>query len=559
MLERLGGAAAPWSWSSFVAEIEGIVLELRGRPRKTAPGSIRIATVEQAEGARAEHVILADLIEGSFPARSAVTPFLALGPGDEPDVASRVTFAREMMRFLGVLGSARSGILLVYPTTDLKGQELLRAGFLDALLSRLTDEAAGRCHLAIPRLHPALIDQPTLAGSARDLRVRAMARASDTGETGELVRLAADPAHRRVLTGTAAALLMQQRRLRGTPFSEYEGLLRDGAAILELDQEFGPAFPFSPSQLETYIACPFLFFSKYVLELESLEERDELDEDPTERGSQLHDILENFESLLRQQTDDQALERVAESEIDRVLNREPAGATELDLGLWEIERERLLRTIRQYVVQRRAYQQEGGLPFAPEHLELDFGGKEGEHPVVELSRGGRTVRLRGRIDRIDVAQTEAGPRFRVIDYKSGSAPSTTEVKQGAMLQLPLYAMAVQRLLFQDGRTGLFDLGYWSLKNDGFKPVSFASWEEDQVTLVNHVLALVDQLRRGVFVVQSRKEGCENYCEFRGVCRVRQVRRNGKRLEQSLPVLSVQTRRRKAGSGSGPTAGPGERA
>ena len=137
-------------------------------------------------------------------------------------------------------------------------------------------------------------------------------------------------------------------------------------------------------------------------------------------------------------------------------------------------------------------------------------------------------------------------------------PSSTDVKQGEMLQLPLYAMAVERLLFQDGAAGLFDLGYWSLRKDGFKAIAFASWDQDQEALVAHVLALVDELRRGVFVVQSRTPNCESYCDYRSVCRVRQVRRAEKNLERSLPVLSVQTRRgRKASAAAKPAAGQEE--
>ena len=68
-------------------------------------------------GARAEHVILADLAEGTFPAREAVEPFLALGPGDEPDRGDQdASSPKEMLRFLRVLGSADAGVILVYPT-----------------------------------------------------------------------------------------------------------------------------------------------------------------------------------------------------------------------------------------------------------------------------------------------------------------------------------------------------------------------------------------------------------------------------------------------------------
>jgi RecB family exonuclease len=557
VLERLGKGETDWSWASAIAEVEAILNELPVRPAKAAPGSVRLTTVDLADGARAEHVILADLVEGSFPARSAVRSFLALRPGDTPEAAGRASFAREMARFLGVLGMARSSVRFVYPTTDAKGQELLRAGFLDDLLARLSAGAAGHCHSAIPRLHPALIDHPDLAGSPTELRVRAMALAGERGQLDDLAGLAGDPAHRPVLRGAAAALFAHQRRVRGTPFGEYDGLLKDGAARLELDSEFGSAYRFSPSQLETYLSCPFQFFSKYVLKLKVVEDRDELDEDATRRGSQLHDILESFETLVRESGDEQSPEQLAEIELNSLRNREPAGASELDLGRWEIERERLERTFGQYLVQRRAYQRSGVLPFLPVRLEFDFGGENEGFPVLELAQGGRRVLVRGRIDRIDVAETEAGTRFRVIDYKSGSAPGVSDVKQGVMVQLPLYAMAVQRLLFPEGQAGLFDLGYWSLRRDGFKSIAFASWEQDQVSLVEHVLAVVDRLRRGEFVVQSRNECCESYCEYRGVCRVRQVRRAGKQHDLGFASLSAQAQRRRSASGSGSKTDAGE--
>ena len=79
------------------------------------------------------------------------------------------------------------------------------------------------------------------------------------------------------------------------PFCEYDGKLKDGAAVLEVDAEFGPGYCFNASQLETYICCPFKFFSKHVLNLKPVDERDELDEDYTERGSKIHEVLESFE------------------------------------------------------------------------------------------------------------------------------------------------------------------------------------------------------------------------------------------------------------------------
>ena len=92
VLERLGRGSEVWSWSDFTAEIEAIVFEAGVPLTPPEPGSILVTTVDQVEGARARHVILAALNEGTFPARAAVEPLLALAPGEEPDRRDRLGF-----------------------------------------------------------------------------------------------------------------------------------------------------------------------------------------------------------------------------------------------------------------------------------------------------------------------------------------------------------------------------------------------------------------------------------------------------------------------------------
>ena len=172
ILDRLGRGEEVWIWSDFTVEVDAIVFETYIPPPAPTPGSVLVTSVDNAEGARARHLILAGLAEGTFPARAAVEPLLAIGPGKEPDRHGRLAFSREMLRFRRVFGAATHEVILIYPTTDQKGQELLRAGFLDDLLSLMSPQARESCHTAYPRLHPALIDQPELAGADADMRIR---------------------------------------------------------------------------------------------------------------------------------------------------------------------------------------------------------------------------------------------------------------------------------------------------------------------------------------------------------------------------------------------------
>ena len=490
-------------------------------------------------------MILADLAEGTFPAREAVEAFLAIRPGAPPDAASRRAFSREMLRFLRVIGSAESSVALIYPTTDIKGQDLLRAGFLDELMECLAPEALAACHRSVRRLDPALVDSPELAGSPGERRVRAVAMARTRGEPAALAELLRHAGHRRALDGTAAALQVLAHRLRGTPFGEYDGLLKDGDVVLDVADAFPSDYPFSASQLETYIACPFQFFCKYVLKLEPDERRDEIDEDYTERGSKIHDMLQRLEEMKRDSREAWDLEELERAVLDEVVREEPLDASEVDLGLREIDRRRLIQTIQRYRIQHQKYEDDPSGRPVPHRFEVTFGEENSvrSFPFLEIGRGARVVRLQGKIDRIDIVEDAGGRGFRVIDYKSGQGPSPNEVRQARLLQLPLYAMAVERIILAGEDVTLHDVGYWALRKEGYKAIAFSEWELVQAALESYVAELVDRLRRGVFVVDSQVDGCEGFCDFRAICRIRQARLAAKHHDRPTPPELATDRRR----------------
>ena len=546
ILGRLGRHDETWTWSRFVAELQSLVNRTAAATTLLAPGSVIFATLDQVAGVRVPFVILADLTEGSFPSRAAVEPFLSVRPGDEPTAACRRAASREMLRFLGVLGSAESRVILVYPTTDSKGQELLRAGYLDDLLDLLTPSVRAICHQSIARFDASLIDTPELAGSPSDRRIRASALAATRADYSALQRFheSADlhqhesrlsPAH-----GAAMALQVLRARMRFTPFDIYDGLLSDPRAIEHIQQVFGSHFTFSPSQLETYIACPFQFFSKYVLKLETSDDRDELDEDFTTRGSRIHDILEQLETLLiarrakGEPIDDEAIATEARIALREHMVSDLARGSEVEAGLEEIERLRLGFAVDRYVHQSRNYLDDPQARPSPHLLEVDFGGERSDKPCLEIGDAEHTVRLRGKIDRIDLIDSPEGQSFRVIDYKSGSVPSTSDVRDARLLQLPLYAMAVERVILPHEEIALRDVGYWGLKKEGFRAISFTEWQEVQAAVERYVMSLVDRLRHGVFVVDSQIDDCESYCDFRAICRIRQVRAAAKQHDHAAP-------------------------
>lgn len=549
VLAGLDRAGRRWSWTDFSREVASLAGEVLAPAAEVPPGSIRLAAVDDVAGARAERVILAGLGEGSFPTREAIdgrlVPVAAdptendvekegeAGPGTQGGPSS-LAFGREMLRFLRVVGAADSGLVLAYPTTDAQGQELLRAGFLDDLLGLFTREAAAspEFHESHRRFDPALAEWPDLAGSPADARVHAVARACLDRDFRSLAALAREARHRSVLDGVAAALRVADSRLQSRRFGVHDGHLEDPRAVAAILTRFGPDYTFSPSQLESFLFCPFQFFLRYVLKLEPVDERDELEEDYTERGSRVHRVLEQLERMLAQEPGErlERAEAVILGEMESIRDR----GSEIDSGLDEIERRRLVRTVRRYVRQYEAYQAASGEARPVPHLfEVVFGLEEDDpqsYPGLTLGDGHATVRLQGKIDRIDLVSGAERSAFRVIDYKTGSCPSKKDVKEAIYLQLPLYALAVERVVLRPQEAVLHDVGYWGLASSGFKPIPLKNWECDRQALEEYVTAVVAQLRQGVFVVDSCKDDCTARCEYSSVCRVQQVRAAGKARE-----------------------------
>ncbi len=540
LIEGLGRREAPWGWAEFAGEVRALVRDLEVPAPPAPAGCVRLASVDEAEGTLADHVILADLAEGTFPARESIDPTQAEGPEAADGTPPRLAFAREMLRFLRVVGSAGSSLTLTYPTTDEKGQSLLAAGFLDDARRLFAKGAEPEFAAPIARLDPALMPAD-LAGAPGNARARAVALAGVGGDAGELRRLARLPAHRKALLGAAAALKVARARSVDREFGPFDGRLADAAAIRRISEDFSPErHAFSASQLESLALCPFQFFQKYVLRLEPIADHDELDEDLAARGSLIHRVLEDLHVLIRDDgagTSQSPPERVAESIlpiIEQILDGDLPAASDIEAGLRLIQAERLRQVGRRYINQFENYAGSDGRGADCRQVEVGFGepGEEDGSPPLVLGGGPRVVHLRGKIDRIDFIAADDGPYFRVIDYKSGAGPGRSKIAEGLALQLPLYALAVERNALAGQGAAPLDAGYWELKSKGYQAVvkmtarggkAPEDWEASRERTEEFVLALVDRLREGAFPVHPRAEDCTRLCDYRATCRIAQAR------------------------------------
>ena len=235
-------------------------------------------------------------------------------------------------------------------------------------------------------------------------------------------------------------------------YTVHDGLLDAGAypALDFLGDDYdGP--PMSAGRLETFAATPYLYFLKYVLGVEPLDEP-ALDDEPwlnaLRRGSILHDIFEAFLRRLDElgEPPRPAHEALLTKILDDRIEEEASRVAPPSEGVQEAARRQLLADAQVFL----RSEGERARTHTPVHYEVGFGygayrRREEDFGAVSLSVDGRTMPLRGRIDRVD---RRPDGTLEVWDYKTGRRSSFDEgdpLKDGAQLQWALYAYALEAL------------------------------------------------------------------------------------------------------------------
>jgi hypothetical protein len=238
--------------------------------------------------------------------------------------------------------------------------------------------------------------------------------------------------------------------------------------------------------------------------------------------------------------------------------RAPGSASK---ALWTLEGERLLRVAARYREQWQSFVKPWGpLQVAPEphFFEVDFGLPAEEVSATELyfpeplviRSEEIEVRISGRIDRVDVARLGEEVGFWIIDYKTGRAEHYTSkaIVEFQRLQLTLYALAVEEVLLAGQRARPLGLAYWLVAGDGPKVVlpvrnqvlwfkEAERWRQVRRQLQDWVVALVANIRGGVYPLKPRSDTCTQVCPYGQVCRISQSRHIEKSWSLPLPQVA----------------------
>jgi ATP-dependent helicase/DNAse subunit B len=549
------------------------------------PGRVRVLSAGLARHLAMPYVFIMGLGERSFPRLAAPVPLF-----DEPErrafQQAGVAFPSaadvlpdEMLLFYQVLTRAQRGLVLSYPAVDEKGQALLPSSFYSSVLDCFTPDAVPvqRRRMLIEgydRDPPRSVAEyrvqlcASLAESAQR-RAQSAERAAESAEdwatnpVRSALRAPRSALPIDLAANLAAAAHLAHQRFDCPDHSPFDGLFRDPAVIAEVSKRFGPEHVFSPTALESYVACPFRFLMGNVLHLEPLEEpREEIEN--TDRGLTFHRALARLHTFLHRQgidlpneaVDGHIRERLDEA-IEEAARRAPSPASE---ALWRLEGKRLQRAAQRYRPHWAKFVEpwlSRGVKPRPSYFEIGFGlpvaEDETPYPPLVIRVDGIEVRISGRIDRVDVTElpeaSGGGCGFWIIDYKTGRSShyTGTDLHQLRRLQLTLYALAVEEVLLAGQRARPLGLAYWLVTDSGPKialpphPRYFAwldetiTWRSIREQLQHWVARLAANIRQGVFPLKPRSTDCTQTCDFGQVCRISQCRDVVEKKTWQLPL------------------------
>jgi len=532
-----GGEERRCTLSEFATRLRHVLGREHAPVPSGADGKIRVLDVFQARHEKFPVVFIGGMVERVFPHQHDQDPLYSDSARRELSKQGvrlqerSAKDAEEMFLFYSAVTRAIDRLYFTYPVTDARGKYRMRSFYLDEIL-----EIVGPGTEPKKLLYSEPVPEAESVWNAPDLGQWLFnALWTQHGTPAErnvalavyntAVEKPLEPARDSILS----AFIERRRQSEELP-DEYDGVLAQPEVLTYLAEAFSQGRPLSPTALEDYGCCPFVYFCKRVLGLEPLEEPEET-LTPIDRGTLYHNILWRFYTELRDERDGDT--RFSEDERDAMLQRMlRVAAKECDqfekaafvgnAGLWRLARRAIERNLERFVDHeiRRGQKQQAR---RPEYFEICFGTKLrppfDKHSVEEpLVVNG--VRLAGKIDRVDVIDAENA--CIVVDYKTGDAQASwKDVVAGTSFQLPVYWLACERLLFREQGMKCAEACFYRLRSDYAEAVKRlgrrGEWEAALAECREHIKQYAENIGAGNFRVMPT-ESCPGWCDYKDICR-----------------------------------------
>jgi len=521
------GADKKFSLGYFLSQIKTALQFTRYNIKERHSSGVLVTSVNELRGLNFDYVFIGGLVDGEFPTR--YQPEIFLSGSYKKDEYRHIL--EDRYHFYQTLCCAKKKLYLSFPMKDDK-KEFTPSTFVNDVLRIFTvDEKSNK-------------DYENLIYSKSEL-MKYAATLDPELDKDKITLLGID------VEKLKNELSIDKTRLEN-PFGETE---YTGNISVNINEEAKTKLSeqkekqYSASQLEEYAKCPFQYFLKRILQLETIEEPTE-ELESFELGSIIHSILYEFYNTITEQKiqlagcDDQTFDKC--EELIFSLAEKKLGKLKLNSTVIFYEKEKILgiagnrkKSILYKFLEEERNNSEG---FKPKYFEFVFGQfkNSGDEKTDELFVG--EVSVRGKIDRIDINEDENS--FKVIDYKlSGKKPTKRDLETGLSLQLPLYLYASKKLIEAELDTESDPAAaiIYSLKlnnkefgekiihlSNSNKPAKddLIGSNNELIRICNQFIpAYVKNITEGKFnlsVLEDRENKVCRFCDFKSICRIQEV-------------------------------------
>lgn len=419
---------------------------------------------------------------------------------------------KELYLFYRAVSSATEKLFLSWSKTDSTGDEQFASSFLDDIRKLITENEQ---------------DSPpseAFSGGNSSLRSRkrSLFQVSSESDVEFLGR-------RILLERNRRRFFLDADPETGSDHSgPWSGVLRNSDLLQERSTSFlAPDHTWSPTALEKYTQCPYAFYSQRILDLDE-ESETKYGLDAASEGLLIHEILRRMYGPSRFDREDGPSEKEIRDVCESVFSIWEELGFQGDPAFWEVNRERILLR-----VNRLCQRLEDQLDTTVEGVEVPFG-PSSETPPVTFDEYQSPLKVKGRIDRIDVG--DSGKKGYVWDYKNTRSsqrhrqrtrPDTFGEKS---FQLPVYLLAVQgRFGEGDGTIREWSGGFVMVKEEHSPIIEMRAGNEQEYEewigrlreqIYRGIKRISDRVRSGVFSVAP--DPCLRSCPYRTMCRYTQT-------------------------------------
>lgn len=259
---------------------------------------------------------------------------------------------------------------------------------------------------------------------------------------------------------------------------------------------------YSASSYQQLIDCPYQFYAAQYLKLSPPEEIREL-LSKREYGERIHQCLQAFHADVphRPGPVQQPITKANRQHAIELLQQIAQSVFEQDLQENYLHRgwfHRWCDVIPDYVDWQIEQNKTAHVHLTEQKLERELGDR---------------VRIKGRIDRIDVHNDNTAQQT-IIDYKTGSIPTKTEIFAAEKIQLPFYAALSEN--------NTQEVYYLPVGNSGEVKIRFPIAEQGltslKVDIEKRLLDMVEQMRAGEALPAWENQDICEYCSMITLCR-----------------------------------------